>query len=64
MSTQHSNNIEILNYDIEDSLPMGKNIFYLCVTCKTILKSFPKESCQCKCQNITVDIDYRRAGFK
>jgi hypothetical protein len=64
MSTKRLNNIKIINYDIDNPLPMGRYIFYLCIRCKTILKSIPEGSCYCKCHNIFIDIDAGRAGFK
>jgi hypothetical protein len=56
--------IKIIDYNIDEALPFGKNIFYLCIKCRTIIESTPKEFCRCQCDNISIDVDSGRGGFK
>jgi hypothetical protein len=36
--------------------PFGKNIFYECEVCGSIVKSAPENLDECKCKNIIVDM--------
>ncbi len=38
----------------------GKNIFYKCNRCQTVLPSWPKDNARCLCWNISIDKDLNR----
>ena len=58
------NTIKEIAYNGQGGIPVGDSIFYLCLNCKSILQSSPKESIACKCRNVSIDVDYARAGAK
>jgi hypothetical protein len=53
-----------LHYQSEQPLPMGDSTFYQCLRCSDILCSNPKESTRCTCGNVSIDVDYARAGAR
>ena len=55
-------NIKILEYQGDGGLPKGKNLFYLCLNCHTIIPSMKSGSCHCG--NILIDADEGSGGFK
>ncbi len=40
--------------------PRGKNIYYRCVLCGTLLPSQPRDNAACDCWNVRIDIDSHR----
>lgn len=42
----------------------GKNIFYKCEICKSIVSSVPKDNIYCLCNNINIDKDLNRLFVK
>lgn len=53
-----------LHYHPDQPLPLGDSIFYQCLRCTDILRSNPDESMRCSCGNISIDVDYARAGAR
>lgn len=53
-----------LHYQPDQPLPVGGCIFYQCLRCGDILRSEPDESVRCSCGNVSIDVDYARAGAK
>lgn len=43
-----------------DQAPKGKNIYYLCTRCDSVIPSQPKDNVGCACGNVFIDIDYFR----
>jgi hypothetical protein len=41
----------------------GKDIYYKCTLCGSILPSMPKDNVGCKCGNIFIDIDFVRLAI-
>lgn len=46
--------------DDTSEAPRGKNIFYKCLGCGGTVPSQPKESVECQCGNIVIDVGYHR----
>lgn len=46
--------------DFKKGYPFGKNIFYECKICDTIINSSPENLAECKCQNIRIDMGVGR----
>jgi len=44
----------------ESEADIGRNIFYKCLYCETIIPSTPKDSIGCKCGRIAIDFDMHR----
>jgi hypothetical protein len=40
--------------------PRGKDIFYKCLKCGESVSSQPRESVECKCGNVVIDVGYHR----
>jgi hypothetical protein len=57
---------EILNISIHDTSEAirGKDIFYKCNICQSIIASIPKDSVDCTCGNIGIDKDMNRLFVK
>ena len=55
-------NYETLSVGINDTseAKRGKDIFYKCNKCQTIIPSFPKENVSCSCGNMGIDKDLDR----
>jgi hypothetical protein len=53
---------EILNDKINDTseAKRGKDIFYECSICHSIIPSVPKDNINCSCGNIGIDKDMNR----
>ena len=47
-----------------EPLPSSDLVFFQCVRCWTILESNPSVSDRCTCGNVSVDVDYSRAGAR
>jgi hypothetical protein len=43
------------------SLPVGSQILYLCLLCRTCVPSLPRDAVSCFCGNIHIDADEGRA---
>jgi hypothetical protein len=41
----------------------GKDIYYKCILCGSILPSMPKDNVGCNCGNIFIDIDFARLAI-
>lgn len=44
----------VVVYDQSEGIPCGKDMFYLCLECKTVIHSVPKSYKECKCGNVFV----------
>jgi hypothetical protein len=57
---------EIISEGIDDTshATRGKNVFYKCMLCKTIIPSLPDDNIGCDCGNVFIDIDYFRLAVK
>lgn len=55
-------NIVVLDYNHREGIPVGRDVFYLCLNCKSIIQSYPDTNATCKCGNVVVDIDASRGG--
>jgi cytochrome c2 len=57
---------EILKVGIQDTNEAirGKDIFYKCDICHSIISSTPKDSVGCECGNIEIDREYVRLYVK
>ena len=55
-------NIVVLDYNHPQGIPTGKDVFYLCLNCKSIIQSYPDTYATCKCGNVVVDVDASRGG--
>ncbi len=53
---------EVLDIRISDTKEAirGKNIFYKCNICESIIPSTPKDNVNCSCGNIGIDKDLNR----
>ncbi len=54
-------NIVIVDYQ-HKGFPAGKDVFYLCLNCRSIIQSVPDTYSTCKCGNVFVDVDSGRGG--
>ncbi len=54
--------IEVIQHGENSGIPAGRDIFYLCLICKTTVASYPKEFTSCNCGNVIVDVDAGRGG--
>lgn len=54
--------IVVVNYEQGEGIPCGKDMFYLCLECKTVIHSVPESYQECKCGNVFVDADAGRGG--
>jgi len=59
-------NYEILDIRISNTKDAirGKDIFYKCNICQSIIPSTPKDSINCSCNNINIDRDLIRLFVK
>ena len=57
---------EILKKGISDTseAPKGKDIYYQCNKCQSIIPSLPKDNIYCSCGNIGIDRDMNRLFVK
>lgn len=55
-------NIVTVDFNDQTGTPAGKDIFYLCLECKSIVESYPAEYTTCKCGNVFIDVDAGRGG--
>ena len=57
---------EILKVGIkdEDDAQIGKDFFYKCNICQSIIPSMPRDSIGCSCYNINIDKDMHRLFIK
>lgn len=55
-------NIVVLDYNHQEGIPTGKDVFYLCLNCSSIIQSYPDTYTTCKCRNVFVDVDESRGG--
>jgi cytochrome c2 len=55
-------NYETLSIKVRDTKDVvkGKDIFYKCNNCQSIIPSTPKDNTGCSCGNIEIDKDYNR----
>lgn len=44
--------------------PVGPHRFYKCLICSEVLPSRPKDSMQCRCGNVFIDVDAGRMGAR
>ncbi len=53
---------KIIRVGIDDTSDAirGKNIYYKCNMCQSIVSSTPKDSVYCSCNNINIDKDLNR----
>jgi hypothetical protein len=51
-----------LDFDPRSGYPAGRDVFFDCVRCGTVLPSMPLDSMACKCGNVRIDVDYGRIG--
>jgi hypothetical protein len=51
--------LDITIDDTRDAIK-GKDIFYKCAICKSIIPSIPRENSSCLCGNIGIDKDLNR----
>jgi coenzyme F420-reducing hydrogenase beta subunit len=56
-------NLNIRIHDTSEAI-RGKDIFYKCNRCQSIIASIPKESVDCSCGNIGIDKDMNRLFVK
>ena len=60
---QHANiEIEVVKVRAGGSLPVGSQILYLCLLCRTCVPSLPRDAVSCSCRNIHIDPDEGRAS--
>lgn len=64
MKINKRKNIVIIDNDHIEGIPTGKDVFYLCLNCRSVIQSYPNEYATCKCGNVSVDIDGGRGGAK
>ena len=53
-----------VSFDSKDGYPRGRDIYYECLQCRSLLPSTPKDSAWCICNNLAIDIDYFRFAVK
>ncbi len=53
---------EVLKFGVKDTSEAvrGKDIFYKCNICQSIVSSTPKNNVYCSCNNINIDNDLNR----
>ena len=56
--------VDVIEYNRHGGIPVGKNIFYLCSICNSVIPSCPDKYTECKCGNVSVDIESARGGAK
>lgn len=54
--------IQVIAYDGQGGVPVGKEIFYLCLACRSVIPSAPSEATACPCGNVWVDAESARGG--
>ena len=57
---------ELLTADVRDAsdAPRGPTIYYRCRLCSGVIPSQPKDSVECECGNIFIDVDYIRLDVR
>jgi hypothetical protein len=57
---------EVLRVGIGDTneAPIGKDIFYQCNICQSIIPSSPRDNIHCSCANIGIDKDMHRLNVQ
>ena len=60
------NKYRSLNIKIKDTseAPKGKEIFYRCTNCGSVISSVPNKNIGCECGNIFIDKDYFRLSIE
>jgi hypothetical protein len=56
--------IQDIEHQIGQPLPSSLSVFFQCTRCWTILCSKPIDNVYCKCGNLSIDVDYGRAGAR
>lgn len=56
--------LQAIPHEVGAPLPVGDDTFYLCLICKTIVRSLPAASRTCSCGNVSIDVDSGRGGAK
>lgn len=51
-------------FDPKKGYPVGPHRSYKCLICTEVLPSRPKNSMQCRCGNIHIDVDVGRMGAR
>lgn len=52
------------NYTNTATIPRGKDIYYHCLKCDSVVPSVPKDNVGCDCNNIFIDRDYVRLAVE
>lgn len=56
--------IRDVHHKIGDSLPSSSSFFFQCLKCWVIIESNPSVNKKCGCGNVSIDVDYSRAGAR
>lgn len=52
------------DFNPSSNYPADENLFYECLRCGDVLPSLPKNSVECTCKNIAIDVGYGRIIVK
>lgn len=53
-----------VEFDPEKGYPAGQSLRYECVLCGDTMPSFPSEYVECKCGNLSIDVDAGRLSVE
>ena len=51
-------------FDPSGGYPASSHLFYECLRCGEVVPSLPKDSLNCTCWNICIDVDYGRIAVE
>lgn len=57
-------NRNVLNFEPSNGYPAGKNIYYECLRCGSVLPSQPEDNQACSCCNVVIDVDAGRVSIR
>lgn len=55
---------EYFEFDPKKGYPVGRDIYYECIECGSVIPSTPKDGLGCLCRNIFIDVDAGRVSVK
>ena len=55
---------KVVNDDFADGFPVGSDLYYECLNCKTIIFTQTLVSGDCLCGNFEIDVGYARISVK
>jgi hypothetical protein len=64
--TRNAHDEEVIAVGLRDTsdAPKGRDVYYRCRKCGTLIPSVPKDNVGCDCGNIFIDVDYFRLAVR